>query len=201
MANDKQQKKQQNNQEKGQSALARFSKIPMVEFSIFLVLSAYSKVKSSSELMNNLLNKVEQTTLYAFDGVKPYASKFERQISYADSLGNTALDKLESTVPSVTTFEPKNAYANTANRVLSWRRYLTEKLNVVRSFDVNQTVSSGLKTVENVIDEYIPGTEDDATEDRNNDVDDSVTGRVFSIVGKLRKRSLRRVQNIQRLVL
>ena len=77
---------------------------------------------------------------------------------------------------------------------------MTDRLNVVRNFNLNKTVSGGLKSVDNLVDEYLPGTADEANDERNSDTEDSLTGQALGIFGKLRKRSVKRVQNIQRLV-
>jgi len=176
MASDKQKKQQkQNRTEEHQSTLTRLAKIPVVEFSIYLSLSTYSKVKSSSDLLNNVLNRVEKLGFVTLDSLRPLAGKFEKQIDYVDSMGNSLLDKVETTVPSVTSFQPKTVYANAANRVLSWKRYIVDQVNKVRNFNLNKTVSGGLKSVDNLVDEYLPGSEDEVVA-VNNEVEDSLAG-------------------------
>jgi hypothetical protein len=83
MASDKQKKQQkQNRTEEHQSTLTRLAKIPVVEFSIYLSLSTYSKVKSSSDLLNNVLNRVEKLGFVTLDSLRPLAGKFEKQSKY-----------------------------------------------------------------------------------------------------------------------
>lgn len=89
MAN-KPQKKQQNQQpsNKSESSLVRFSKIPVVEFSIFVGLSVYQKVKNFGPLtvgplsLRLPLDRIEKLALSTFDGFKPVVSKFENQSKY-----------------------------------------------------------------------------------------------------------------------
>lgn len=74
MATEKQNKKQQKQQQPKpaeESSLVRISKIPIVEFSIYLTLTAYSKVKSSSDLVANVLNRAEKIAFSTFSNVKP----------------------------------------------------------------------------------------------------------------------------------
>lgn len=83
MASDKQKKQpKQNGTEERQSTLTRLAKIPVVEFSIYLSLSTYAKVKSSSDLLNNVLNRVEKLGLVTLDSLRPLAGKFEKQSNY-----------------------------------------------------------------------------------------------------------------------
>jgi len=183
------------------STLVRLSEVPMIEFTVVLTLSAYSRIKSSSELLTNVLNKAEKLATSTFDGLKPIVNKFEKQINYVDQLGNSVLDKLESTVPSVTKFNPKTVYANSVNRLISVRSYAVDKLNFARSFNLNKTLNGGLKTIDNYVDEYLPGTEDEINQESNNHVnEETVSNQLWSTAGKLRRRGLKRVQNIQRLI-
>lgn len=72
--------KQQNNQQKrADSSLARFSKIPLVEFTVVLSLSAYAKVKSSSEMLTNVLNRAEEIATVAIVSLRPVVNRFEKQ--------------------------------------------------------------------------------------------------------------------------
>ena len=108
------------------------------------------------------------------------------------------LDKMETIVPSVIKFNPKNAYANTSNRLIRLKSSGSAKLNQIRSFNLAQTVNGGLKLVDGYVDEWLPGTEEENNE--NKQVEDSVTGQLYSTFGKLRRRSYRKVQNVQRLM-
>lgn len=112
------------------------------------------------------------------------------------------MDKLEATVPSVTTFRPRNAYANSVNRLISWRNYAQTKLSAVTSLSANVSapVVAVLKTLDSKLDEYYPGNEDEARAQRDAEVDESVLGRLFVIGGKIKRRSLTRFQSIQRYV-
>jgi len=202
MVSDKQQKKQKqsNRSDEGQSTLTRIAKIPIVEFSVYLGLSVYSKIKSSSELLNNLFNQTEPVVLNTIETLKPLANKFQKQIDYADSLGNNVLDKIEATVPVVITYQPKNTYANFSNRLSAWKRYLTERWTLVRNFNLDKIVSGGLKSVDSLVDEYLPGGEDEVVDESNRDAEISLINQSLGLFGKLRKRTLKRVQNVQRLV-
>ena len=111
------------------------------------------------------------------------------------------MDKAESTVPNVIKYNPKTTYANTMNRMNSWGVYTLDKVNVVRSFNLTKTVNGGLKSIDNLVDDYLPGAEDELTEEKDNDVlEDNVTGQLVSLVNKLRKRTFKRFQNVQRLL-
>lgn len=114
-------------------------------------------------------------------------------------MGNLVLDKMETTVPFVFKFQPKNTYADYVNRLQSYRRYVTDKVNLVLNFNLRKTLSGGLKLVDNYVDEYLPGSEEENQENKVGD-ESTLVGQVWGIGGKLKKRTLKRVQNIQRLV-
>lgn len=72
--------KQNNSQQKrAESSLARFSKIPLVEFAVVVSLGAYGRVKSSSELLTNVLNRAEKIATTAITSLKPVVNRFEKQ--------------------------------------------------------------------------------------------------------------------------
>lgn len=206
MAGDKQNKKQQQKQQQQQkpseeSSLVRVAKIPLVEFSIYLSLSVYGKVKSSSDLVANVLNKVEKIALSTFNSAKPVLmDKLGNQVSYVDSVANQALDKLETTVPSIVTFSPKNAWAKSVNRMNSWRTAVQSKLSVVSNLNISGQIVALLKAIDSKLDEYYPGTEAEARAEKDAEVDESVLGRSFVIFNKIKRRSLNRLQSIQRFV-
>lgn len=62
-----------------ESSLARLSKIPLVEVTVMLTLGIYNRVKSSSELLTNVLNRAEKIATAALDSLKPITGKFEKQ--------------------------------------------------------------------------------------------------------------------------
>ena len=108
------------------------------------------------------------------------------------------LDKVETTVPSIVKFNPRTAYANQVNRLIGWRNYGGEKLNQVRAFNLTKTVNGGLKVVDGYVDEWLPGTEKENS--ASNDAEQSVTGQLYTTFGKVRRRSLRKLQSVQRLM-
>lgn len=101
-------------------------------------------------------------------------------------------------MPSVTKFNPKTTYANSVNRLISWKNSGSARLNQIRNFNIAQTVNGGLKVVDGYVDEWLPGTEEENNE--NKQVEDSVLGQLYSTGGKLRRRSFRKLQNVQRLI-
>jgi len=214
MADNKQQKKQKQQKStepktesmdgnnKNESSLSRISKIPMVELSIAFTLSIYNRVKSSNDLLNNVLTKGENLTFLTFEKLKPVANKFENQVNYVDSLLNTGLDKMQSTFPNVMEFRPRVVYANAHNKYISWRNYTADKVNYVRNFNLTKTTSGTIQTVEGYLDHYLPATEDESNDSKS--YDDSLTNQSLALVGKLRKRvtqrARQRMQNIQRII-
>lgn len=70
--------KQNKSAKKAESSLARLSKIPLVEFAVVVTLGAYSRVKSSSELFTNVLNRVEKIATSALDSLRPVVGKLEK---------------------------------------------------------------------------------------------------------------------------
>lgn len=71
--------KQNKPAKRAETSLARLSKIPVIEFTVVLTLSAYHKVKSSSDLFTNVLNRAENIATTALDSLRPVVAKFEKQ--------------------------------------------------------------------------------------------------------------------------
>ena len=77
--------KQNKQAKRAESTLARLSKIPLVEFTVVLTLGAYSRVKSSSELFTNILNRVEKIAAGVRDSLQPVVGKFEKPSKWSES--------------------------------------------------------------------------------------------------------------------
>ena len=111
------------------------------------------------------------------------------------------LDKVETTVPGVIKFNPKTLLANQVNRLVGWRNYGGEKLNQVRSFNLAKTVNGGLKVLDGYLDEYLPGTEEEnSANEANNEAEQTVTGQLYTTFGKIRRRTFRKLRDVQRLM-
>ena len=82
MASDKQNKQQKQQKKLQESSFVRLSKLPMVELTVYFTLNLYNRVKSSSELLNNTLNKIENVAFTTFGNLRPVVNKFEKQSKY-----------------------------------------------------------------------------------------------------------------------
>jgi len=186
---------------------SRISSLPLVNSAIGLATDGYSRLKSYNTLISATLSRAEQSILFMASTAKPMIEKFEKPISFADSMACQGLDKLQEKVPAIKKSpeelkdETKKLFSGSVERIEGMRRYSTDALYGVKDYGFSKvngvldssyvrafrkSIDTAIDLTNSAIDHYLPASANEPKVDQSKD--QTIVVRMSSLSDKMRHR-------------
>jgi perilipin-2 len=174
--------------------------LPMVKSTIAAVSEQYENLKSKP-IVGAGLSKAEQTVYFVTENAaKPVISKFEKPLKMCDDIVCQGLDKLEEKVPAIKK-SPEELKTAGWEKYVELKGFGNAKVDDLKTYgygQVNQALKSpyalaimksmdtAMDLTENVVDRYLPESENEAHTGRKED--QNVVQRMGNLSDKMRNR-------------